>query len=159
MSTQKKRVRVKENTGNPGGRPRSDLKDVNTDELILRVPAAPNELIDETAKEMWKDVCAILIHRKQLKPSHLPLVLTYCNAFAVTIMKPEQLLEHGLIVVSGKKFVPAPHVIFNTYSNSMCRCMQMLRLDPKGELYNCLAKAVKDESQYIDANDKLYDQF
>ena len=85
MATDKKRVRVKATSTNQGGRPRKDLIDPFTNELLVRVPTPKDgSLINENAKLYWSETCKLLIARKQLKQNHLPIVLSLCNAFAVT---------------------------------------------------------------------------
>ena len=81
-TSEKKRVRIKATSTNQGGRPRTDLVDPFSNELIVgKVPKAKDgSLINDVAKDQWQETCKLLISRKQLKRNHLPIVLSMCNA-------------------------------------------------------------------------------
>lgn len=162
MATDKKRVRVKATSTNQGGRPRKDLIDPFTNELLVRVPTPKDgSLINENAKLYWSETCKLLIARKQLKQNHLPIVLSLCNAFAVTIMSDDELIRNNFTKVNDMGiFVPAKHVVQKTYNDIMLRCMAILRLDPKNELYNSLAKeTAENKTEYIKTVQQMYDEF
>ena len=145
-TSEKKRVRIKATSTNQGGRPRTDLVDPFSNELIVgKVPKAKDgSLINDVAKDQWQETCKLLISRKQLKRNHLPIVLSMCNAFAVTVMSDD----------------PAKHVVQKTYNDIMLRCMAILRLDPKNELYNSLASRTEEaKSQYLKTIQQTYDEF
>lgn len=162
MGTDKPRVRVNAAATKMSGRTRTDLKDVNKDELCMKTPGQPKELINDTAKQMWDSTAKILIHRQQLKPAHFGLLLNYCNAYAVTVMTKEEMIEHHLVTATDDGGTrPSINSVYGTYFTAMTKAMTLLRIDPKTELMNSLAKAVQEGgSQYIeDKNKELYDQF
>ena len=145
------------------GRPRSDLKDVNKDETYSRVPSVTSVegmLLNNVAKDLYKESAAVLVKRQQLKPSHMTLLINYCNAFAVTVMSPDELIEHQLCFRKDDgSLSPSVNTVYSTYYSAMLRSMQNLRLDPKTELMNCLiAKAKEGGSTYIDKAEEVVGQ-
>ena len=163
-TSEKKRVRIKATSTNQGGRPRTDLVDPFSNELIVgEVPKAKNgSLINDVAKYQWQETCKLLISRKQLKRNHLPIVLSMCNAFAVTVMSDDDLIRFNFTKINEEtgQWVPAKHVVQKTYNDIMLRCMAILRLDPKNELYNSLASRTEEaKSQYLKAIQQTYDEF
>ena len=137
-TSEKKRVRIKATSTNQGGRPRTDLVDPFSNELIVgKVPKAKDgSLINDVAKDYWQETCKLLISRKQLKRNHLPIVLSMCNAFAVTVMSDDDLIRFNFTKINEEtgQWVPAKHVVQKTYNDIMLRCMAILRLDPKNEV-------------------------
>ena len=163
-TSEKKRVRIKATSTNQGGRPRTDLVDPFSDELIVgKVPKAKDgSLINDVAKDQWQETCKLLISRKQLKRNHLPIVLSLCNAFAVTVMSDDDLIRFNYTKINEEtgQWVPAKHVVQKTYNDIMLRCMAILRLDPKNELYNSLASRTEEaKSQYLKTIQQTYDEF
>lgn len=163
-TTDKKRVRIKATSTNQGGRPRTDLVDPFSNELIVgKVPKAKEgSLINDVAKDQWQETCKLLISRKQLKRNHLPIVLSLCNAFAVTVMSDDDLIRFNYTKINEEtgQWVPAKHVVQKTYNDIMLRCMAILRLDPKNELYNSLASRTEEaKSQYLKTIQQTYDEF
>ena len=163
-TTDKKRVRIKATSTNQGGRPRTDLVDPFSNELIVgKVPKAKDgSLINDVAKDQWQETCKLLISRKQLKRNHLPIVLSMCNAFAVTVMSDDDLIRFNFTKINEEtgQWVPAKHVVQKTYNDIMLRCMAILRLDPKNELYNSLASRTEEaKSQYLKTIQQTYDEF
>lgn len=163
-TTDKKRVRIKATSTNQGGRPRTDLVDPFSNELIVgKVPKAKDgSLINDVAKDQWQETCKLLISRKQLKRNHLPIVLSLCNAFAVTVMSDDDLIRFNYTKINEEtgQWVPAKHVVQKTYNDIMLRCMAILRLDPKNELYNSLASRTEEaKSQYLKTIQQTYDEF
>lgn len=163
-TTDKKRVRIKATSTNQGGRPRTDLVDPFSNELIVgKVPKAKDgSLINDVAKDYWQETCKLLISRKQLKRNHLPIVLSLCNAFAVTVMSDDDLIRFNYTKINEEtgQWVPAKHVVQKTYNDIMLRCMAILRLDPKNELYNSLASRTEEaKSQYLKTIQQTYDEF
>lgn len=160
--TKSHQVRVKPGSVGMGGRPRQDLDDVNKDEAYQKAPSVtPVEslLLNDVAKNLYSDTAKILVHRQQLKPAHISLLVTYANAFAVTVMKVDELIEHRLVNVVDDKLTPAIHTVYSTYAQTYMRSMQLLRLDPKTELLNSMAKATADKgTQYIEKAKALYDE-
>ena len=147
-TSEKKRVRIKATSTNQGGRPRTDLVDPFSNELIVgKVPKAKDgSLINDVAKDQWQETCKLLISRKQLKRNHLPIVLSMCNAFAVTVMSDDDLIRFNFTKINEEtgQWVPAKHVVQKTYNDIMLRCMAILRLDP---------------SQYLKTIQQTYDEF
>ena len=163
-TSEKKRVRIKATSTNQGGRPRTDLVDPFSNELIVgKVPKAKDgSLINDVAKDYWQETCKLLISRKQLKRNHLPIVLSMCNAFAVTVMSDDDLIRFNFTKINEEtgQWVPAKHVVQKTYNDIMLRCMAILRLDPKNELYNSLASRTEEaKSQYLKTIQQTYDEF
>ena len=163
-TSEKKRVRIKATSTNQGGRPRTDLVDPFSNELIVgKVPKAKDgSLINDVAKDYWQETCKLLISRKQLKRNHLPIVLSMCNAFAVTVMSDDDLIRFNYTKINEEtgQWVPAKHVVQKTYNDIMLRCMAILRLDPKNELYNSLASRTEEaKSQYLKTIQQTYDEF
>ncbi len=163
-TSEKKRVRIKATSTNQGGRPRTDLVDPFSNELIVgKVPKAKDgSLINDVAKDQWQETCKLLISRKQLKRNHLPIVLSMCNAFAVTVMSDDDLIRFNFTKINEEtgQWVPAKHVVQKTYNDIMLRCMAILRLDPKNELYNSLASRTEEaKSQYLKTIQQTYDEF
>ena len=163
-TSEKKRVRIKATSTNQGGRPRTDLVDPFSNELIVgKVPKAKDgSLINDVAKDQWQETCKLLISRKQLKRNHLPIVLSMCNAFAVTVMRDDDLIRFNFTKINEEtgQWVPAKHVVQKTYNDIMLRCMAILRLDPKNELYNSLASRTEEaKSQYLKTIQQTYDEF
>ena len=163
-TSEKKRVRIKATSTNQGGRPRTDLVDPFSNELIVgKVPKAKDgSLINDVAKDQWQETCKLLISRKQLKRNHLPIVLSLCNAFAVTVMSDNDLIRFNYTKINEEtgQWVPAKHVVQKTYNDIMLRCMAILRLDPKNELYNSLASRTEEaKSQYLKTIQQTYDEF
>ena len=163
-TSEKKRVRIKATSTNQGGRPRTDLVDPFSNELIVgKVPKAKDgSLINDVAKDYWQETCKLLISRKQLKRNHLPIVLSLCNAFAVTVMSDDDLIRFNFTKINEEtgQWVPAKHVVQKTYNDIMLRCMAILRLDPKNELYNSLASRTEEaKSQYLKTIQQTYDEF
>ena len=163
-TSEKKRVRIKATSTNQGGRPRTDLVDPFSNELIVgKVPKAKDgSLINDVAKDQWQETCKLLISRKQLKRNHLPIVLSLCNAFAVTVMSDDDLIRFNFTKINEEtgQWVPAKHVVQKTYNDIMLRCMAILRLDPKNELYNSLASRTEEaKSQYLKTIQQTYDEF
>lgn len=163
-TSEKKRVRIKATSTNQGGRPRTDLVDPFSNELIVgKVPKAKDgSLINDVAKDKWQETCKLLISRKQLKRNHLPIVLSMCNAFAVTVMSDDDLIRFNFTKINEEtgQWVPAKHVVQKTYNDIMLRCMAILRLDPKNELYNSLASRTEEaKSQYLKTIQQTYDEF
>ena len=163
-TSEKKRVRIKATSTNQGGRPRTDLVDPFSNELIVgKVPKAKDgSLINDVAKDYWQETCKLLISRKQLKRNHLPIVLSLCNAFAVTVMSDDDLIRFNYTKINEEtgQWVPAKHVVQKTYNDIMLRCMAILRLDPKNELYNSLASRTEEaKSQYLKTIQQTYDEF
>lgn len=163
-TTDKKRVRIKATSTNQGGRPRTDLVDPFSNELIVgKVPKAKEgSLINDVARDQWQETCKLLISRKQLKRNHLPIVLSLCNAFAVTVMSDDDLIRFNYTKINEEtgQWVPAKHVVQKTYNDIMLRCMAILRLDPKNELYNSLASRTEEaKSQYLKTIQQTYDEF
>lgn len=163
-TSEKKRVRIKATSTNQGGRPRTDLVDPFSNELIVgKVPKAKDgSLINDVAKDQWQETCKLLISRKQLKRNHLPIVLSLCNAFAVTVMSDDDLIRFNYTKINEEtgQWVPAKHVVQKTYNDIMLRCMAILRLDPKNELYNSLASRTEEaKSQYLKTIQQTYDEF
>lgn len=163
-TTEKKRVRIKATSTNQGGRPRTDLVDPFSNELIVgKVPKAKDgSLINDVAKDYWQETCKLLISRKQLKRNHLPIILSLCNAFAVTVMSDDDLIRFNYTKINDEtgQWVPAKHVVQKTYNDIMLRCMAILRLDPKNELYNSLANRTEEaKSQYLKTIQQTYDEF
>lgn len=159
MTTEKPRIRINPAATKPSGRPRRDMKDVNKDELCMKTPAPPQELINDTARAMWTETAKILIHRQQLKPAHFGLLINYCNSYAVTVMGKDELLAANLVTATDDGGTrPSMNSVYNTYFSAMTKAMQLLRIDPKTELMNSLAKAVQEGgSEYIDnKNRDLY---
>lgn len=159
-----KRVRVNPSASSMAGRPRSDLKDVNTDEVYSKVPSVTTVedlLLNTVAKNLYTVTAKILVHRQQLKPAHITLLVNYCNSFAVTVMKPNEMVKLGLITQKEDgSYHPSIHSVYSVYYGAMVKAMQTLRLDPKSELMNSLAKASQTKgTQYIDVAKDLYDQF
>ena len=114
-TSDKKRVRIKATSTNQGGRPRTDLVDPFSNELIVgKVPKAKDgSLINDVAKDQWQETCKLLISRKQLKRNHLPIVLSLCNAFAVTVMSDDDLIRFNYTKINEEtgQWVPAKHVV------------------------------------------------
>ena len=163
-TSEKKRVRIKATSTNQGGRPRTDLVDPFSNELIVgKVPKAKDgSLINDVAKDQWQETCKLLISRKQLKRNHLPIILSLCNAFAVTVMSDDDLIRFNYTKINEEtgQWVPAKHVVQKTYNDIMLRCMAILRLDPKNELYNSLASRTEEaKSQYLKTIQQTYDEF
>ena len=163
-TSEKKRVRINATSTNQGGRPRTDLVDPFSNELIVgKVPKAKDgSLINDVAKDQWQETCKLLISRKQLKRNHLPIVLSMCNAFAVTVMSDDDLIRFNYTKINEEtgQWVPAKHVVQKTYNDIMLRCMAILRLDPKNELYNSLASRTEEaKSQYLKTIQQTYDEF
>ena len=163
-TSEKKRVRIKATSTNQGGRPRTDLVDPFSNELIVgKVPKAKEgSLINDVAKDQWQETCKLLISRKQLKRNHLPIVLSMCNAFAVTVMSDDDLIRFNFTKINEEtgQWVPAKHVVQKTYNDIILRCMAILRLDPKNELYNSLASRTEEaKSQYLKTIQQTYDEF
>ena len=163
-TSEKKRVRIKATSTNQGGRPRTDLVDPFSNELIVgKGPKTKDgSLINDVAKDQWQETCKLLISRKQLKRNHLPIVLSMCNAFAVTVMSDDDLIRFNYTKINEEtgQWVPAKHVVQKTYNDIMLRCMAILRLDPKNELYNSLASRTEEaKSQYLKTIQQTYDEF
>ena len=163
-TSEKKRVRIKATSTNQGGRPRTDLVDPFSNELIVgKVPKAKDgSLINDVAKDYWQETCKLLISRKQLKRNHLPIILSLCNAFAVTVMSDDDLIRFNYTKINEEtgQWDPAKHVVQKTYNDIMLRCMAILRLDPKNELYNSLASRTEEaKSQYLKTIQQTYDEF
>ena len=80
-----------------------------------------------------------------------------CNAFAVTVMSDDDLIRFNFTKINEEtgQWVPAKHVV-----QKMLRCMAILRLDPKNELYNSLASRTEEaKSQYLKTIQQTYDEF
>ena len=145
---QKHKIRINpKSTGDiNSGRPPKNLPDANKDEVYTTAPPPPECLINQNARDLWVLSADILCKRKQLKPAHLCLLINYCNSFAVTVMTAEEMVKYGIAERNEDGLLrPAMNAIYATYYNSMKNSMQMLRLDPKTELYNALA--VQTEQQ------------
>ena len=131
--------------------------------IVGKVPKAKDgSLINDVAKDQWQETCKLLISRKQLKRNHLPIVLSMCNAFAVTVMSDDDLIRFNYTKINEEtgQWVPAKHVVQKTYNDIMLRCMAILRLDPKNELYNSLASRTEEaKSQYLKTIQQTYDEF
>ena len=146
---QAQKVRINPSSTNGGGRPPKNLPDANKDEIYVKAPPPPASLYNDTAKELWKLSANILCHRQQLKPAHLCLLVNYCNAFAVTVMTPKELIEHNLTTqLKDGSFRPGIHSVYANFFNAMTKSMQMLRLDPKTELYNSLATTCNEKGSH-----------
>lgn len=164
MTTEKKRVNIKVPTTIRGHRPRKDLQDPFTNELLIKVPTLKNEdiLVNETAKSYFKDTCKVLIDRKQLKGNHIPIVINLANAFAVTVMNDQELVDHNYCIfkeISGE-LSPSKHIIVKTYIDVMIRLMALLRIEPRSEMYNALMEKTQEQgSTYHKTVQQTYDEF
>lgn len=161
MTTEKKRVRT--NGTGLGGRPRKDLKDANKDEVYEKAPSVASfdsMLMNDVAKDLFKSASSTLVHRQQLKPSHLSLLIAYANSFAVTVMTPEEMQSHNLTKLRDDgTYYPPIHAVFTAYNNAMIKAMQNLRLDPRTELMNSLAIETKKQgTEYLSDAKNLYDE-
>ena len=164
MTTEKKRVRVKgiTQTGAGTGRPRKDLQDVNKDEVYEKAPSVSSfdeMLLNDVAKDLFKSASSTLVHRQQLKPSHLSLLISYANSFAVTVMTPVEMEKYNLTKLRDDgTYYPPIHSVFTAYNNAMIKAMQNLRLDPRTELMNSLqVETNKKGTEYL-ATKNLYDE-
>lgn len=159
-----KRIRINKTATHPGGRPRKDLTDTNKDELYSKTPSVTSQiedmLVDDKAKDLFKSAAAVLVHRQQLKPAHLTLLISYCNSFSISNMSPDELVDRGYVTkMEDGSYKPPIHQIFKTYNDSMIKAMQILRLDPKSELLNSLAKATEVKgSEYINTVKDVYSE-
>lgn len=107
-----------------------DLPAATDEQLLRKVPKAPDELIDQNAILIWKTQARVLIDRKILTEDHLPLLLAYCNSFAL-MLQAEALLKCGIIANTkeGIKKHPAMNVRQDAIS-SLVRIGSLLGLDP-----------------------------
>lgn len=105
-----------------GGRPTGgDLPAVASDQLITRAPPVPEDLQDSApAAALWKQTIKILINRKQLTGDHLPLVLAYCDSFALYLTAKKMIKEDG----SPRR----PRVASRSTRRSLCVRMRCLPL-------------------------------
>ena len=83
-----------------GRKPGSNLPAaVPDDQLLKKVPKAPDELMDDNSCLIWKSQARVLIDRKVLTEDLLPLLLAYCNSFSIMLKADAMILKDGLIAL------------------------------------------------------------
>src|SRR5574344_866079 len=121
-------VLVRRKTGSTRGRTPKNLPDVHVDELITEIT--------------WSKICETLIHRDKLKPNHLILINQCANAYAISTASIHDLEYNGFTRETSQGFRPAIHVIRTSYATLFSKLYNQLGLDPKAELYDCMANNV-----------------
>ena len=156
----KTRVRVGAKRNAAGqGRPRKDAFKQFANEAMTEVPPIPERLQqDPVACETWQRQASTLVQRHVLKPSHIPALTAYCNAYAIAIDTIDGLIERGLV---GKTFdkdtgeetlKPAPHVVLGKYSEIFIRLGSLLGLDPRSELQSSIASETEKKNNVTPSN-------
>lgn len=115
-----------------GRKPGSNLPAaVPDDQLLKKVPKAPDELMDDNAILIWKSQARVLIDRKVLTEDLLALLLAYCNSFAIMLKADKVISDEGLISYGehGEKKHPALNARADAIS-ALVRIGSLLGLDP-----------------------------
>lgn len=115
-----------------GRKPGSNLPAaVPDDQLLRKVPKAPEELMDDNAQLIWKSQARVLIDRSVLTEDLLPLLLAYCNSFSIMLKADSVISKEGLVSYGehGKKKHPALNARADAIS-AMVRTGSLLGLDP-----------------------------
>lgn len=115
-----------------GRKPGSNLPAaVPDDQLLKKVPKAPDELMDDNSCLIWKSQARVLIDRKVLTEDLLPLLLAYCNSFSIMLKADAMILKDGLISYGelGEKKHPALNARADAIS-ALVRIGSLLGLDP-----------------------------
>lgn len=115
-----------------GGRKGGDnLPAVANQHLLRKVPKAPDELMDDSARLIWQTQARVLIDRGLLTTDHLPLLMGYCNSFALMLKADAMLVDQTIIAATkeGFKKHPAMNVRQDAIS-CMVRIGSLLGLDP-----------------------------
>ncbi len=134
------------------GRPRKTTTKKFTDELITGKIAPPKMIADdELACEFWKTTTQILINRKQLKTSHVMVVMLYCQSSSNYFSTTDQLAAKGLITYDSETgdIKPAISTVKHQAYQQMVKAGSLLGLDPLSELRTGLIK--DQEKEVLDA--------
>ena len=134
-------VLVRRKTGSTRGRTPKNLPDVHVDELITEIPKM-DKPFNKVAEMTWSKICETLIHRDKLKPNHLILINQCANAYAISTASIHDLEYNGFTRETSQGFRPAIHVIRTSYATLFSKLYNQLGLDPKAELYDCMATNV-----------------
>jgi len=92
----------------------------------------PDELIDHNAISVWHTQSRVLIERKLLTIDQAPVLLAYCNSFALMLQADAIIQKEGLTVSSatgGDKKHPALNARGDAI-NSLTRIGSLLGFDP-----------------------------
>lgn len=99
--------------------------------------APPDELIDETAVRIWKTQSKILIERGTFELEDAPLLVAYCNSFALMLKAELKITDWaaedgGMVVETADGSIKKnPHVgVRNDCIAQLTRTGSLLGLDP-----------------------------
>lgn len=116
-----------------GGRKsgKSQLPAAVSEQLVKKVPPAPQELIDTNAALIWRQQARVMIDRSQLTVDHLPLLLAYSNSFAILLQADARIAAEGLTgyTKDGEKKHPVLNARADAIS-ALVRVGSLLGLDP-----------------------------
>lgn len=153
------RVRRRSNSIGIGGRPATNLPDIHTDENLPRVPPLPDTLKDfPNSEKIWKDICGTLIHRGKLKYNHLQVVALAVQWTSLANCTTYELEKLGYITFVDDICKPALHMVKSKITDEMLKCYNTLTLDPKTEIYDCMAQSGQQGRARVDIEEQ-YDDF
>lgn len=113
-----------------GRKPGKDLLAPLADALTEIPP--PDELLDDNARAVWHTQSRVLIERKLLTIDQAPILLAYCNSFALMLKADLIIQREGLTVYTasgGEKKHPALNAR-NDAISSLTRIGSLLGFDP-----------------------------
>ena len=132
------RVRRRSNSIGIGGRPATNLPDIHTDENII--------------------ICGTLIHRGKLKYNHLQVVAQAVQWTSLANCTTYELEKLGYITFVDDICKPALHMVKSKITDEMLKCYNTLTLDPKTEIYDCMAQSGQQGRARVDIEEQ-YDDF
>lgn len=127
------------------GRPRRCSSNEYVDELITDADVPELLKDDAFATALWKQSIAVLVHRKVLKRTHLPIVMLYCQSTSNYFASVEQLVQRGLVEYTEKGQRPAVATVKHQAFQQMMKTGSLLGLDPLSELRTGLIQEQKKE--------------
>lgn len=100
-------------------------------QLLKKVPKAPDELMDENSRLIWQTQARVMIDRNQLTVDHLPLLIAYCNSFSIMLIADQRIVSEGITgyTKDGEKKHPALNARADAIS-ALVRIGSLLGLDP-----------------------------
>jgi P27 family predicted phage terminase small subunit len=111
-----------------GGKKASNLAVGDAD---IKLARAPDNLIDQVAKDCWKENARILIERSTYSREDAILLLGYCNAFSMMLQCDVELA--GVYTVSSATGGLKKHPLINVRNdavNQLVRLGSLLGLNP-----------------------------
>lgn len=99
--------------------------------------APPDELVDDTAIRIWKTQSKILIERGTFELEDAPLLVAYCNSFAMMLEAEKKIMDKAAddggmaIPTADGSWKKSPYVgVRNDCISQLTRTGSLLGLDP-----------------------------